>query len=259
MKAMARTLVILAAIGLSATAALAQNAPEEGTTSLWGLFRQSFDLFSVLLISGSIAAVAIITRCVMDIRASNILPHRSLEAIRGLIAAGRLGELRDFVRKDGSFPAVVLRAALPHHRPDEPGAGKAAMREAAELAATEQCAAWFRRIEPLNVIGNLGPLVGLAGTVWGMILAFTELGVTGGQARPADLSLGISKALFHTLLGLCLATPCLLVFGFYRTIVDRICNRAMAVSAEFVERLSDLEEGSPPPPRPERPAIPARA
>ncbi len=255
----ARTLITLAA-ALSASAAMAQTQPGEGgeATSLWGLFRQSFDLFSVLLISGSIAAVAIITRCVLDIRDTNILPRRSLEAIRGLIAAGRLGELRDFVRKDASFPSVVLRAALPHHRPDEPGAGKAAMREAAELAASEQSAAWFRRIEPLNVIGNLGPLVGLAGTVWGMILAFTELGVTGGQARPADLSLGISKALFHTLLGLCLATPCLLVFGFYRTIVDRICNRAMAVSAEFVERLAESDEAPSPAPRPEHPPIPAR-
>ena len=40
--------------------------------------------------------------------------------------------------------------------------------------------------------------------VWGMILAFTSLGATAGQAGPAELSEGISKALFHTLLGLCL-------------------------------------------------------
>ncbi len=253
----ARTLLILAFVAAPA-AALAQGGDAAQPTSLWGLFRQSFDLFSILLITGSIAAVAIITRCIMDIRESRILPPRSLEAIRGLIAAGRLGELREFVRRDASFPSVVLRAALPHHRPDDPALGRAAMREAAEMAASEQSAAWFRRIEPLNVIGNLGPLVGLAGTVWGMILAFTELGVTGGQARPADLSLGISKALFHTLLGLCLATPCLLVFGFYRTIVDRICNRAMAISAEYVERLGEVEElgaGTAPP---ERPAVSSR-
>lgn len=252
----ARTLAAILSAAVTATA-FAQPGEGGQATSLWGLFRQSFDLFSILLISGSIAAVAIITRCVMDIRVSNILPVRSLEAIRGLIAAGRLGELRDFVRKDTSFPSLVLRAALPHHRAEEPAASRSAMREAAELAASEQSAAWFRRIEPLNVIGNLGPLVGLAGTVWGMILAFTELGVTGGQARPADLSLGISKALFHTLLGLCLATPCLLVFGFYRSTVDRICNRAMAVSAEFIERLGEVDEPALPPAPPERPVAPA--
>lgn len=253
------TIWLLAAL-TPAGAALAQDGASPGTTSLWGLFRDSFDFFSVLLISGSLAAVAIITRCVMDIREANILPARSVETIRGLLASGRLGEVRDFVRKDASFPSMVLRAALPHHRPEDPGGGRAAMREAAELAASEQCSSWFRRIEPLNVIGNLGPLVGLAGTVWGMIIAFTELGVTGGQARPADLSLGISKALFHTLLGLLLATPCLLVFGFYRATVDRLCNRAMMVTAEFVERLAESEESpAATAPRPERPAVTARA
>lgn len=255
----ARTLAILSAVALAAPA-FAQGAPAAPTQSLWDMFVQSFDFFSVLLIAGSLAAVAYITRCVMDIREVNILPARSVEGIRGLVTTGRLGELRDFVRRDASFLSAVLRAALPHHRPDEPDRGRAAMREAAELAATEQCAGWFRRIEPLNVIGNLGPLVGLAGTVWGMILAFTELGVTGGNAKPADLSLGISKALFHTLLGLCLAAPCLLVFGFYRTTIDRLCNRAMSVSSEFVERLAEADEApKTPTARPERPPVPARA
>lgn len=255
----ARTLAILAA-AFAAPAALAQGPDGAPSQTLWDMFIQSFDFFSVLLIAGSLAAVAYITRCVMDVREANILPARSIEGIRGLLATGRLGELRDFVRRDASFVSAVLRAAIPHHKPDEPDRGRGAMREAAELAATEQCAGWFRRIEPLNVIGNLGPLIGLAGTVWGMILAFTELGVTGGNAKPADLSLGISKALFHTLLGLCLAAPCLLVFGFYRTTIDRLCNRAMAVSAEFVERLAEAEEAPKAPlVRPERPPVPVRA
>ena len=235
---------LLAAGGAFAQADGAPAEPAQGTT-LWGLFRQSFDLFSVLLIAGSIAAVAVIVRCVMDIRPANILPPRSIETINGLLSAGRLVELREFIRTDRSFAAQVLRAALPQLRPHEPDGGRAAMREAGELAASEASAAWFRRIEPLNIIGNLGPLVGLAGTVWGMILAFTELGVTGGQARPADLSLGISKALFHTLLGLCLAFPCLMVFGYYRTVVDRLCTRAMVVSAEMVEKLADRAEAPP--------------
>ncbi|MFN0011001.1 MAG: MotA/TolQ/ExbB proton channel family protein, partial [Phycisphaerales bacterium] len=101
----------------------------------------------------------------------------------------------------------------------------------------------FRKIEPLNIIGNLGPLLGLAGTVWGMVIAFAALGQAGGQANPAVLSVGISKALFHTLLGLMLAVPALTVFGFYRSIVDKLCNRAMAISAELVELLPERAAG----------------
>jgi len=129
----------------------------------------------------------------------------------------------------------VVRAALRAPR------DRTAMRDAAELAASEQISHWFRKIEPLNVIGNLGPLIGLAGTVWGMVLAFSTLGQAGGQAYAGELAGGISKALFHTLLGLMLAIPCLVVFGYYRTIVDRHCNRAMVVCSELVESIP-LEE-----------------
>lgn len=214
---------------------LAQDAPPE-SVGLWSLFVQSFDLFSVLLIAGSIAAVAIIVRVVLDVRESRILPGPAVRHMQDMVRAARIGELRNYVEGHEHFVARVVRAAL------EAGGGRESMREAAELAASEEVAGWFRRIEPLNIIGNLGPLVGLAGTVWGMIIAFTTLGEAGGEARAGELSLGISKALFHTLLGLCLAIPALMVFGFYRSRVDRICTRAMVVSSDLVEKLAETEE-----------------
>jgi biopolymer transport protein ExbB len=223
------------------TLLLAQAPAPAASLGIWGLFLQSFDAFTIVLLAGSVTAGAFIFRALIEVRPSAILPERQTRAMRDLVREGRIGELRGFVQQDRSFIAQVLRAAL------EQGGTREAMREAAELAASEQVATWFRKIEPLNVIGNLGPLVGLAGTVWGMILAFTTLGEAGGQASPAHLSLGISKALFHTLLGLCLAIPSLLVFGFYRGIIDRHCTRAMVVAAELVEKL----------PAPEAEAVPA--
>jgi biopolymer transport protein ExbB len=210
--------------------ALATDAAARANVT--SLFWQSFDVFTILLIAGSIAGLALIVRAILDIRKGRIVPDSSVKRIRELIDSQRMQDLTKLTKTERTFPAVVMRAAL-EHLPK----GEASVREAAELAASEQCAKWFRRIEPLNVIGNLGPLVGLAGTVWGMIIAFTSLGVAGGQAGPADLSLGISKALFHTLLGLLLAIPCLLVFGLYRSVVDRLCNHAMVECAELIERL----------------------
>lgn len=238
-----RLLVVAAGVlaAAAAAAAVAQTEPAAAAqpAGVWQLFLQSFDFFTVLLIVGSVSAGAYIFRCMVEVRPGAILASGRTATIQAMIAAGRFGELRSFVEQDQSFVSSVVRAAL--RQP----AQREAMREAAEMAASEQVAAWFRKIEPLNVIGNLGPLVGLAGTVWGMILAFTSLGVAGGQAGPADLSLGISKALFHTLLGLCLAIPCLFVFGFYRTMIDRHCTRAMVISAEIVERLPAEGEAVP--------------
>jgi biopolymer transport protein ExbB len=236
-----RFLAILSTLAVAGRA-LAQGgagaAAPVRPAGIWPLFLQSFDAFTVVLILGSVAAGAYIFRALVEIRPGAILPRGPVRSIEEMIKAGRFGELRGWVERDRSFPSMVLRAAF------EQGATRESMREAAELAASEQVAGWFRKIEPLNVIGNLGPLVGLAGTVWGMILAFTTLGQAGGQAGPADLSLGISKALFHTLLGLCLAIPCLIVFGFYRSIIDRHCTRALVVSAEMVEKVPAEEEGA---------------
>lgn len=209
---------------------------------LWDLFKQSFDVFTVLLVAGSITSVAVVISCLMEVRPQRILPRRSVDIAVELASTGRFEELRDFVSSDGSFIGRVLHAAFKSARVSD----REGVREAAELAAAEESARWFRRIELLNVIGNLGPLVGLAGTVWGMILAFTSLGASGGQAGPADLSLGISKALFHTLLGLCLAIPCLLAFGLYRSVIDRVCTRGMVISGQIVDRIPLGREGGEP-------------
>ncbi len=199
---------------------------------LWALFRQSFDIFTILLLAGSLAGVAAIFLCALEVRESNIAPPDLSARMQNMATAGRVDELRDAAQRDDSFVSRVVRAAM-----TSPAGDRTAVREAAELAASEESARWFRKIDMLNVIGNLGPLVGLAGTVWGMILAFTSLGASGGTAGPADLSMGISKALFHTLLGLCLAIPCLLAYSIFRARIDRLCTRGIVVASDIVEKL----------------------
>lgn len=213
---------------------VAAGGSGESLGRVMGLFWDSADVFTGLIVLGSFVAVAIIVRAVIEARESVVLPRGSVDALRARVGRGDWAGVRQFVDTDGSFVSVVLGAALRPQRGGRQGA-----REAAELAASEECAKWFRRIEMLNVIGHLGPLLGLVGTVYGMILAFAALGEGGGQAGPGELSLGISKALFHTFLGLLLAIPSLLAYGYFRGAVDRICTRAMNVSAELFEGLPD--------------------
>lgn len=249
MKALMRVMVVggLGVAGTSAIAlaqggggAAAEAAGAGGTKGaeslgrVMGLFWDSADVFTGLIVVGSFIAVAIIVRAVLEARESTVLPKGSVDALRARVGRGDWAGVRQFVDTDGSFVSVVLAAALRPQRGGRQGA-----REAAELAASEECSKWFRRIEMLNVIGHLGPLLGLVGTVYGMILAFAALGEGGGQAGPGELSLGISKALFHTFLGLMLAIPSLLAYGYFRGVVDRVCTRAMGVSAELFEGLPD--------------------
>jgi biopolymer transport protein ExbB len=214
-------------------------AEEPRAMGLWPLFAQSFDVFTVLLLLGSVTGLTVVFIAMIEVRKGRILPEGSTKRLQELVYSSRWEELRFFVQRDESYVSRVLRQPLHHLNQD-----RGTMRESAELAASEETARWFRKIELLNVIGNLGPLIGLAGTVWGMILAFSSLGQAGGDSQAADLSVGISKALFHTLLGLCLAIPCLFVFGVYRGVVDRLCTRGMVMVSEVVERLPARESGA---------------
>lgn len=208
---------------------LAQTQPTGG---VWWLFRESFDLFTVLLVLGSFVAVTLIVRLAMDTRAGVVAPEAPGKKVHDLLDKGDTDRLDKVLGADAGIVASAVRAAWKAR-----GRGRPAMRDAAEIAASNACGRWLRPVDILRTIGELGPLVGLAGTVWGMILAFVTLGETGGSAGPSDLSLGISKALFHTLLGLLLAIPCIFAAGIFRARLDRLCNAAMAEAAELVERL----------------------
>lgn len=212
-----------------------ESASGSGSTvmGLWPLFVQSFDLFSIILILGSVAAVAIIVRNLLDVRAPVIAPKKSLERIADLARAGRIAELEHAIADDTTFVGQTLRPALAARQ-----AGRDAMHEAANLGASEAHAHWSRRVEPLAIIGNLAPLVGLAGTVWGMILAFASLSAAGGRASPTELSLGISKALMHTLLGLMLAIPALAFTAFFRARIERAVGRAIVVCSDAIDRIA---------------------
>jgi biopolymer transport protein ExbB len=70
-----------------------------------------------------------------------------------------------------------------------------------------------------------------------MIIAFTAIGETGGQAAAAQLSTGIAKALFHTFLGLTLAIPSLLAFGFFRERLDRLCVEGSMQATDAVNAI----------------------
>ncbi len=194
----------------------------------------------------SVAGVTLIIQGFIRNRASVYMPPESVNRIRELIAARQFNELLNFTERDPSFVSKALNPALKR------APSFSAMKEAMETAIGEQTAERFRSIEYLNIIGNLGPLLGLLGTVLGMIYAFDAMQAARGSASPSDLAEGISVALTHTFLGLFLAVPCLAAFGVLRTIVDRLTVRAALVAEDLLLMIKPQEgsRGAPASPRP---------
>jgi biopolymer transport protein ExbB len=228
---------------------LAQDAASTEGASIWSLFAQSFDLFTVLIVLGSVAAMAIIVRSLITLRASVVLPDDAVHTVQRAVDERRWADLQQFVNEDDSFVSRVLRESLPKLRANPLG-----IHEATEMAADTETARRFKEVEWLGVIGNLGPLLGLVGTVWGMIIAFTAIGETGGQAAAAQLSTGISKALFHTFLGLMLAIPALLAYGMFREKLDRLCARGTMLATDVMDQIAAIALQSPGSSLPQQPA-----
>jgi len=200
---------------------------------------KSIDYFHVLMVqcgtigwilwAMSILTLAIIVQYFITIRRDNIMPAVVLEQIRELFDEKQYGEAIEMSAGEPSFLSYVVHAGL-----SDASHGYPAMERAMEEAAEERTTKLLRQIEWLNLIGNISPMLGLFGTVWGMILAFQTLALSGGTADPAKLSDSIGIALVTTLLGLAIAIPALAVYAVMRNRVDSLTSESMVAAQDLI-------------------------
>jgi len=111
-------------------------------------------------------------------------------------------------------------------RSDSTFADRKLIKTLAAESIQEQSLRLLRRIEWCSIIANVAPMVGLFGTVFGMIKAFNILGIAAGQPRPDQLAAAISIALITTFWGLLIAIPALVIHGLFRTRLEAIVDEA---------------------------------
>ncbi len=207
------------------------SAAASGSTyqSLLQIFIQGIEVPTYFIVIGSVVVIALIIEHFLTVRKTCIAPLDQLKASKEQIELRAFRECLDGLKSSRTFYAVIMTAALQHARH-----GFDAMHEAALEKSGELSGRMFRKAEYLNILGNLGPLLGLLGTVWGMIEAFGSLGAGGGQAGAGDLAGGISKALVNTLAGLGLAV---LGIGFYGVCRNRIDSLTVSATVEALDLL----------------------
>jgi len=171
----------------------------------------------VVLFSLSVAAAYLVFDQVMSLRRSEVLPEGVAESVRQALLTARIPEADAACRREPSVLSVVLLAGL-----SELGFGWREVEKAVEDTLAEQSARLMRRIEYLSVIGNIAPMVGLLGTVTGMIFAFQQVATTRGAAGAGDLAEGIYQALVTTVGGLVVAIPSLAAYAICRNRVDAL-------------------------------------
>jgi len=203
----------------------------------------------VVLIVLSITALALAVDDLRIVRKARIIPEGLSDEVRERVAAGELGQARSVCNAYPSFLSAVILHGLA-----EADGGWSDVEKAMEDATAEQAARLFRRIEYLSVIGNIAPMVGLLGTVTGMLLAFKQVADTEGNAGAAHLADGIYQALVTTVAGLIIAIPSLGAFALFRSRVDQLVAEAAYAALHALSPLkqrgsSSVSSAPPPPPR----------
>jgi biopolymer transport protein ExbB len=136
--------------------------------------------------------------------------------------------------QNDSFLTRVLGAGLTRFSRSAFGAFE--IKNAVEEAGQEQTARLYRATDAISVIGTIAPLLGLLGTVLGMVGAFDTLSA-GAAPDHKQLASNISLALVCTLLGLILAIPCLALFTFFRNRIDGLAAEAATVIEQLLLHL----------------------
>jgi len=182
-----------------------------------------------LIILISILALGLAIDNFVSIRRSRILPQSDIDMLKKLIEDGELDKIKELNAKDGSYLLQVTVAGI-----REAHMGYDNMIKSMEDTAEALASAISRRTEHLNVIGSISPMLGLLGTVIGMLQVFNEIAVTPGAIEPRQLAEGIFQALVTTCLGLTVAIPALYAYAIFRNRVDEFAGEAATAAEQLV-------------------------
>ncbi len=185
-----------------------------------------------LLLALSMLSIGLIGHMALTNQRKSILPEGVLREAGELLRAGKFKEAVALVTQDQSFFSRVLSAGL-----SEAPHGYGAMIRSLELTSDQHTTERLRRIEYLNVLGQVAPMIGLFGTVYGMILAFYSIVSAGGDANPVQLAGGIGTALVTTFWGLIVAIPALAGYAIVRNKIDALTAEATQAAEELLNQF----------------------
>jgi biopolymer transport protein ExbB len=216
-------------------------------------------VFGLVLLFVSICLVALVVLLAMELRMGAAIPPGFVDDFTETVNKRRFKEAYEMAREDGSFLGRVLTTGMSRLQYGIEDAREAAFNMVDSVRAGKE-----QLVTYLATIGTLGPMLGLVGTVYGMIKTFLVLSM-GGTPNPARLAEGISHALVVTLFGVGLSVPAIFCHAFFRNRLIRISLDTSNVADDLLTQMyhnSKKPSVPTPPPTPDATAargVPAAA
>ena len=218
-----------AAAGARSSGASAQQP--EGTLS-WIVSNSGFIGLVILLLS--IYFVSTVSRLFWEMRMEMAAPPEIVQQCENLLEQRDFKGIYALVKEDDSFFSRVLTTGI-----TELPNGLAEARDSMERVGDAITGDMEKKISMLAVLGTLGPMIGLLGTLKGMITSFGGLGrIAGAGMDTSQVATGISGALLLTFEGVALSVPAIYFFALFRNRVISIASSVMLATDQFLRHFS---------------------
>lgn len=228
--------------GLTGWAAVLGQEPAPAGRSLWQYILSGGPI-GMVIVALSVVAVALMVLHVIRVRRERLLPEGLVLELDRLLQANDVKAATEVCRSEAwgdSFLAKVLGSAL--DRCARSPFGFLELRSALEEAGQRETDRLYRSTDGIGLIAALGPMLGLLGTVVGMIGAFGTIGDSEASARSQQLAGYMSIALVTTAEGLLVAIPCTAAFTIFRRRIDRLVSEAGEVVELLASRLETTND-----------------
>ena len=179
----------------------------------------------------SVLALAIILERTLNLRARKIIQADILRQVRDLLAENQVADAMTLCRRYPSVMGRILLVTIANHDRE-----REELRSIVEDAGRQEAATLDKNLGALGTIAAISPLLGLTGTVFGMIRVFAIISEK-GIAHPSQLAGGISEALITTATGLVIAIPTLIFYNYFTNKADRLIVEVEKHSYRVVETL----------------------
>ncbi len=190
-------------------------------------------LWFALFASGGFA-IYFIVDCYILVRPKKIMPQTLIDQVKEAMDEGDVIKAIEICDGDPSSMAKILKAGFEHVEE-----GFDVIDEAISAAGDLEIEQMMQRLNWISVCSSLAPMLGLLGTVQGMIMTFATIALTGVEI--ASLSLTISQALYTTAGGLVIAIPSITFFYALRNNANRLVLRMQVVTADLIKNLRNVE------------------
>ena len=218
----------------------AAATPKKGKSTLRWMGEALGIFYSIVFLGLSFTLVALFVMNLLTARRENVVPVALVEGFEGHLNEKRYQDAYEMAKNDESFLGQVLSAGLA-----KLSAGYDQAIEAMQEVGEEENMKLEHRLSYMALIGTVSPMVGLLGTVHGMISSFRVIATSPTTPKPSELAKGISTALFTTLVGLCIAIPAIAAFNILRNRVQRLVLEVGILSEGLMSRFSTVGTGGP--------------